>query len=79
MERRREIAVISTMGATARSITSIFVIEGAIVGLVGALAGVLLGAVAVVIANRFDLITLPADVRVTSTHSSLESTVPCVS
>ena len=62
MERRRDIAILNTMGATARSIMSIFVIEGAIVGLLGALAGVSLGAVAIVIANRYDLISLPADV-----------------
>src|SRR5258705_11937973 len=36
MERRRDIAILNTMGATTRSIMSIFVIEGAIVGLVGA-------------------------------------------
>lgn len=62
MERRRDIAVLSTLGATARSIMGVFVIEGAIVGLLGALAGVALGAVAILIANRFHLISLPADV-----------------
>jgi lipoprotein-releasing system permease protein len=62
MERRRDIAILNTMGATARSIMSIFVIEGAIVGVLGALAGVSLGAIAIVIANRYDLISLPADV-----------------
>ena len=32
MERRRDIAILNTMGATAKSIMSVFVIEGAIVG-----------------------------------------------
>ena len=32
MERRRDIAILNTLGATSRSIMSIFVIEGAIVG-----------------------------------------------
>jgi lipoprotein-releasing system permease protein len=50
------------MGATGRSIMSIFVIEGAVVGLLGAVAGVSLGAVAILIANRYRLISLPADV-----------------
>ena len=36
MERRRDIAILNAMGATARSIMSIFVIEGAMVGAVGA-------------------------------------------
>jgi lipoprotein-releasing system permease protein len=62
MERRRDIAILNTMGATSRSIMSVFVIEGAIVGGLGAVAGVALGAIAIVIANRYDLISLPADV-----------------
>jgi lipoprotein-releasing system permease protein len=45
-----------------RSITGIFVFEGAIVGALGALLGVTLGAVAIVITNRYRLISLPADV-----------------
>lgn len=62
MERRRDIAVLSTMGATSRSIMSIFVIEGAIVGILGAVAGVALGAVTILVANRYQLISLPSDV-----------------
>jgi len=62
VERRRDIAILNTMGATTRSIMSIFVIEGAIVGLLGAAGGVLLGAIAVLIANHYQLISLPADV-----------------
>lgn len=62
MERRRDIAILNTLGATTRSIMSIFVIEGAIVGALGAAGGVLLGAVAVLVANRYQLISLPADV-----------------
>jgi lipoprotein-releasing system permease protein len=62
MERRRDIAILNTLGATSRSITSIFVIEGAIVGVLGAAGGVLLGTIAVLIANRYQLISLPADV-----------------
>ena len=62
MERRRDIAILNAMGATRASIMGIFVIEGAMVGLVGALAGVLLGATATYLANRFNLISLPADV-----------------
>jgi lipoprotein-releasing system permease protein len=62
MERRRDIAILNAMGATSRSITSIFVIEGAIVGVVGAVIGVALGVVATLITNHFKLISLPADV-----------------
>ncbi|HEV7743858.1 MAG TPA: ABC transporter permease [Pyrinomonadaceae bacterium] len=62
MERRRDIAILNTMGATTRSIMGIFVIEGAIVGALGAAGGVMLGAIAVLVANRYHLISLPADV-----------------
>ncbi len=62
MERRRDIAILNAMGATAGSIMGIFVIEGAIVGTFGALIGVSLGVGATLLANRYKLISLPADV-----------------
>jgi lipoprotein-releasing system permease protein len=62
MERRRDIAILNAMGATGRSIMGIFVIEGAIVGVVGSLLGVGLGIVATLLANRYKLVSLPADV-----------------
>lgn len=62
VERRRDIAILSAMGATGRSIMKIFMIEGAIVGLFGALTGVVIGVLSCLIANRFKLISLPADV-----------------
>jgi lipoprotein-releasing system permease protein len=62
MERRRDIAILNAMGATGRSIMGIFVIEGAIVGVVGSLLGVALGIVATLLANRYKLVSLPADV-----------------
>jgi lipoprotein-releasing system permease protein len=69
VERRRDIAILIAMGANARSIMSIFVIQGAIVGLLGAIAGMALGIMAVVLANRYQLISLPADVySISSVH-----------
>ncbi|MEK6280605.1 MAG: ABC transporter permease [Acidobacteriota bacterium] len=61
-ERRPDIAILGAMGATRGSIMSIFVLEGAITGVVGALLGVLLGMVTVAIANHYKLISLPAEV-----------------
>ena len=61
-ERRRDIAVLNTLGATSKSIMTIFVVEGAIVGIAGAIAGVTLGIATVLLANRYKLISLPADV-----------------
>lgn len=62
LERRRDIAILSAMGAARRSITSIFVIEGLVVGIIGAVAGVIIGVAATVISNCYHLINLPADV-----------------
>lgn len=62
MERRRDIAILNAMGATPNGIMTVFVIEGAILGLCGAIAGVLLGAIVTLAANRYHLISLPADV-----------------
>ena len=61
-ERRRDIAVLNTLGATSKSIMTIFVVEGAIVGIAGAIAGVAMGIATVLLANRYQLISLPADV-----------------
>jgi lipoprotein-releasing system permease protein len=62
MERRRDIAILNAMGATGGSIMGIFIIEGAIVGLIGAVFGVALGGLATALANHFNLVSLPADV-----------------
>lgn len=62
VERRAEIAILSAMGARAFSIMSVFMIEGAAVGILGALCGVALGLVACFLGDRYRLVSLPADV-----------------
>jgi lipoprotein-releasing system permease protein len=62
VERRRDIAILNAMGSNSRSIMKIFFIEGAIIGGVGAVLGVVLGLVASAIGNYFKLVSLPADV-----------------
>ena len=62
VERRADIAILSAMGARGLSIMGIFVIEGAAVGIIGALGGVILGLVACLVGNRYRLVSLPADV-----------------
>lgn len=62
VERRADIAVLRTLGAGARSVTTLFVLEGALVGAAGALSGVALGLVCVAAANHFGLVKLPPDV-----------------
>ena len=62
VERRADIAVLSALGAQPRGVTLIFIIEGALVAAVGALAGVALGLAACFAADRFHLLRLPPDV-----------------
>jgi lipoprotein-releasing system permease protein len=62
VERRADIAILSAMGARARSIMYVFVIEGACVGIIGAFAGVLLGLISCAVGERYKLVSLPADV-----------------
>jgi len=62
VERRRDIAILSALGATRAGVMLVFIIEGAVVGAVGALAGVVLGLVLCLIGNYYKLVSLPADV-----------------
>ncbi|HSD47860.1 MAG TPA: ABC transporter permease [Pyrinomonadaceae bacterium] len=62
VERRRDIAILSTLGATRTGVMLVFIIEGAVVGAIGAIAGVLLGLLACFIGNHYKLVSLPADV-----------------
>lgn len=62
VERRADIAILGAMGARPLSIMSIFMMEGAAVGLIGACGGVALGLLACLAGNRYRLLSLPADV-----------------
>ncbi|MBA3442239.1 MAG: ABC transporter permease [Pyrinomonadaceae bacterium] len=62
VERRAEIAILATMGARPLNIISIFMLEGAFVGLIGTLAGITFGLSLCFIGDHFALIQLPADV-----------------
>lgn len=62
VERRRDIGILSAIGADSKSISAIFMIEGAIIGALGAVLGVFLGIVACLAGNRYQLVSLPADV-----------------
>lgn len=59
MEKRRDIAVLKTMGATDRSIARVFVAKGILIGGVGTGLGVLLGFLGCLALGRWELIPLP--------------------
>jgi len=62
MSRRREIALMRTLGATKTEIKSIFFRLGLIIGSSGIVAGTILGAFGIWILKTFDLISMPEDV-----------------
>ena len=66
MSRRKEIALLRTLGATKKEIQSIFFRLGLIIGAGGVLAGTLLGFLIIWILKNFDIIQLPPDVYGTS-------------
>lgn len=61
-ERRLDIAVLRTCGATSRNIVEIFLFEGMLIGIVGVAAGVLVGISTCFAANYFRLISLAGEV-----------------
>jgi len=67
MEKTRDIAVLRAMGASARSIMSVFMLQGIVVGLVGTLAGLGSGLGICHILAKYRFISLPSDVYYIST------------
>jgi lipoprotein-releasing system permease protein len=62
MEKHRDIAILKTMGASARSVMAIFVAQGLFIGLVGTTAGASVGLGLATVLDRYKLIRIPADV-----------------
>jgi lipoprotein-releasing system permease protein len=62
IERRRDIAVLRTLGAKQSGVMLVFIIEGAVVGAVGALIGIIVGLIACGLGNHYKLVSLPSDV-----------------
>jgi lipoprotein-releasing system permease protein len=62
MEKHRDIAILKTMGASARSVTNIFMMQGLIIGVVGTGVGASAGYALSTILTRYKLIKVPADV-----------------
>ncbi len=62
MEKSRDIAILKTMGASANSIMTIFLLQGLIIGLVGTTVGATAGAVVSWVCNTYKLIRIPMDV-----------------
>ena len=62
MEKTRDVAILRAMGASAKSVMTIFMVQGLLVGLVGTLAGLASGLGICHLLARYKFISLPSDV-----------------
>jgi len=62
IEKSREIAILKAIGATDKSIMTIFMLQGLFIGLIGTCTGMTGGYLLGVILNKYQIIKLPADV-----------------
>jgi lipoprotein-releasing system permease protein len=62
MEKTRDIAILKTMGASSRSITLIFLLQGTIIGVIGTIVGATAGALTAHFLDRYRVITIPSDI-----------------
>jgi lipoprotein-releasing system permease protein len=62
MEKNRDIAILKTMGASARSVTAIFMLQGLVIGVIGTVVGAAAGYGLSYVLDRYELIKVPVDV-----------------
>ena len=62
MEKHRDIAILKTMGASAKSVTAIFMLQGVLIGAIGTAVGASLGLAVSYVCNKYELIRVPTDV-----------------
>ena len=67
MNRRSEIALLLSLGASTAQIKKVFLYLGVVIGVSGIIAGVVLGFSGLWILSNFELVSLPKDVYPTST------------
>ncbi len=67
MDKTKEIAILKSMGATAKSIRRIFMLDGLIIGVVGTILGLAGGSLLCYLLKRYEFVKLPSDVYYIST------------
>ena len=67
IEKSKDIAILRTMGATKRSIMSVFMVQGLFVGIIGTVAGVCSGLGICYLLSKYKFISIPSDVYLMST------------
>lgn len=62
IEKRRDIGVLKSMGATRTTVMQVFLCEGLLIGAVGTAAGVAIGGLLIYVLRRYPFVRLPGDV-----------------
>jgi lipoprotein-releasing system permease protein len=62
IEKHRDIGILKTMGASARSVTAIFMLQGLVIGALGTASGAALGYAISYVCDRYRLIRVSTDV-----------------
>ncbi len=78
IEKQGDIAILRAQGATPRSISKIFMLQGVMIGVVGALLGVSVGVGLSWLANTYKLVSIPAEIYSISHITLKVRTLPCV-
>ena len=77
IEKQGDIAILRAQGATPRSIMTIFMLQGIVIGAVGAVLGLTLGLILSFIANTYHLISIPAEIYSISYVTVKVRVLPC--
>ena len=78
IEKQGDIAILRAQGATPRSISKIFMLQGIMIGVIGAVLGVGLGLTLSWLANTYKLISIPAEIYSISHITLKVQILPCL-
>jgi lipoprotein-releasing system permease protein len=62
VEKKRDLGVLTSLGATPASLSRIYLTLGAAIGAIGTILGIAIGVSASILLDRYELVSLPADV-----------------
>ena len=77
IEKQGDIAILRAQGATPHSIRKIFMLQGVMIGVIGAVLGVILGVGLSWLANRYKLVSIPAEIYSISYITLKVRALPC--
>lgn len=77
IEKQGDIAILRAQGATPQSIRKIFMWQGVMIGVIGAVLGLILGLVVSWLANRYKLVSIPAEIYSISHITLKVRALPC--